>query len=245
MDQYVNLYIELYAAIYVAIINRFIDEELYIKVLKAMCYRGFKTHTIEDFDKLVIYLYQKHFEKSYNVSILFYLRDMNYRKIELIANNFLKIQTIDTCSINEVYNIKTILINKFDIVKAFYKSEKIESIFMDQILCKTADKKFVESEWLYYNRMDIFNRLYSLRDVFDVDQLQCSGVETVRVDRLEKLNILDLQIYYNRSIDAVINSIQSWMKLCDLFIDVVSALDCGHQLKQYKISIIRKKLIKK
>lgn len=237
----IELYSTIYGAIYVSTINRFIDEDLYIKVLKAMCFRGFKTYTVNNFSDLVAYLYFNNFRRSYNVSVLFYLRDSNLLKIDRIAKEFLEIN----CYSDQLHKIKHMLKHNLDIVRAFRKIEKIESIFVESEYnsynFNNFNKVFVENEWIYWNRLDIFDRLFDLRKIFNVPQLVCANVEPIKAMCLERLDVLDLQIYYNRTIDSMINSIESWIIMVDLYVDSVDALESDYRLKKFKISIKRKK----
>lgn len=216
---------DIFSAVYVANIKRCIDEDRYIQIIKSISDNGFKTYYIKDFDRLTVYLKEQGLNKSYAISILLYLRDENYNKIVEIARQFTDIKKIinnkSKKTVEKVHEVSKSLRKKLDIAKAFIKPEKIESIYsnVDEIELKL-DRELVINEWFIHNRRDIINRLHDLLKHFTIEQLEFMGVSLIRYDVLLKTDTIELQKYYNQTVNCIIDCIKFWKKTCFLYVDV-------------------------
>ena len=82
------MYRQIYKIIYLANINNIINESKYIDILQKISNDGFKTYHVEDFDRLTMYMQNIGLNDSFNISLLLYLRDINYKKLSEIAMAF-------------------------------------------------------------------------------------------------------------------------------------------------------------
>lgn len=241
MGENIKLFKNIFEAVYVLNIERYIDENRYIKVLQTLSDNGFKTYHIKDFDRLAVYLKEIHLSKSYAVSILLYLRDENYRKIIDIAKNFGDVKRAinnkkhpNITIVERVHNASKILRKKLEIARAFVKPERVEAIYNNmpggvstnrgdtgELTTKfKLDRELVIDEWFYQNRTDIINRLHDLIRHFTIDQLLYMNVEIIAYSTIQKMETITLQEYYNRTIKQVINSLKAWKRICLLYVDV-------------------------
>lgn len=215
---------DIFQATYVANINGMIDENRYIRVLQSISENGFKTYHIDDFDRLAIYLKESKLYRSFIISILIYLRDENLRKIVEISRYFGEIRTIMSMKnkkmVERIHVVSKFLRDKMNIAKCFIKEERLESIFYGKLPGTQLSDERIREDWFYYNRQDIITRLHNLIDHFSLDQLRFIGVDLIRSDVLVKTNNVDLQNYYNRTINQIITAIKSWKRICLLYVDV-------------------------
>lgn len=123
-----ELYKQIYKVTYIANINRMIDETRYIDILQKLNMEGFKTYHIDDFDKLTLHLQSIGLNDSFNISILIYLRDANYKKLSEIALLHTDIGKIFAVKkkkmVDRVHFIRRTLKIKLELMKAFKKFER-------------------------------------------------------------------------------------------------------------------------
>lgn len=239
-----QLLIEIYQVVYVAHIKGMIDENRYIRVLQTISENGFKTYYIDNFDRLAIHLKIIKFDKSHSISILLHLRDESYRKIDELSKYFTDIRELlhpNDKKIKRKKMVKKIslinknICNKLMIAESFIKKEKVETIMYDSFSINDPSKmseQFIKEEWFHHNRQDIIIRLHNLIDIFSIEQLKYISVDLINVELIGKMNTIDLQAYYSRTIYKIISSIKSWKKTCLLYVDV----DLGYFEMCHKIN---------
>lgn len=125
-------YRHIYKVTYLANINKNINENKYINILQKLNTEGFKTYHIDDFEKLILCLYNNKLYDSYNISLLIYLRDINYKELSSVALMFNDIGEIFSYKkknmITRVHEISKVIKDKINLMMAFKKIEKYHSV---------------------------------------------------------------------------------------------------------------------
>lgn len=127
-----DMYRQIYKIIYLANINNIINESKYIDILQKISNDGFKTYHVEDFDRLTMYMQNIGLNDSFNISLLLYLRDINYKKLSEIAMAFDDVGIIFSAKKNKmvdrVHLIGKFFKNKLKIIKSFKKIDIYSNI---------------------------------------------------------------------------------------------------------------------
>lgn len=253
--------IGVFRAVYVAHIYNMVDENRYIRILQVISESGFKTYHIQNFDKLFLHLRNQDLQKSYIVSILFYFRDENYQAMTKMSDYFGDIRQILISNKYEnatekVKCIHELLSEKLFAARAFVKVEKMQIIHFAKMAGAKLDDQTITKEWFRRNRQDIMNRLHQLLDLFSLDQLRFMGVELLRVNTLCSMSEMELQSYYDKSIENVIRVLTMWVRSCALYMDTDNSyrdackqINMGYtprlKLESFNIRIIRRKNLSK
>ena len=89
-------------------------------------------------------------------------------------------------------------------------------------------KHKIESEFRYYIKLDIINRLHLLAENhFTLNQLQYMNVELKYLSEIEKMSNIDLEIYYFDVLDKIDKSLKAWMTICRMYIDIeINYIEC-------------------
>lgn len=251
-----ELYKQIYRIIYVANINRLIDETLYINMLQKLSMEGFKTYHINDFDKLTLHLQSIGLIDSFNVSILIYLRDMNYKRMSDIAILFADIGKIFSVKkkrmVDRMNKIRKLLKDKLEVIKSFKKFERITifSNFIDNIdnvrfvdnmindnsfsqnKKKRMPVKRIKNEWIYYTCTDLIDRLHFIaQNHFTLNQLKYMEVELKHIREIKAMNHTNLEKYYIYVIDTIEKNLREWMMVCRMYIDIeINYVECCDNL---------------
>jgi len=240
-----ELYKQIYKVTYIANINRLIEETKYIKVMQQLSMNGFKMYHINNFDKLIIYLQNIGLTDSFNISILIYLRDINYKRLSEIAIVFDDIGKIFSYKkrkmVMRVNKIRRIIKNKMFVIKSFKKFDRFveqqndnnfgmiqydnsELLNYDQL---SLSRKITNS-WVYHNRLDIMNRLHLLVEkYYSLEQMRYMDVDIKHVNEICDMNYNDLESYYTSVIEKIYTTLKEWLSICRMYIDIeVNYLEC-------------------
>jgi hypothetical protein len=240
-------YKDIYNVFYIATIKKMITEKIYIDALQKLNTIGFKTYHIDNFEKLSLHLQSIGLEDSFNISILMYLRDTNYKKMSEVAILFSDIGEIFATKkkkmVDRMLHIRNILKQKLDIIKVFRKIEKANSFSvlndsgLQMLSINSITKGFskmkmtkdmIEAEFKYYVKMDIIDRLHLLVDNhYSLNQLQYMGVELKYASDIHNMTHDDLEDYYIDVLNKIDKSLKMWMIICRMYIDIeVNYIEC-------------------
>jgi hypothetical protein len=89
-------------------------------------------------------------------------------------------------------------------------------------------KHKIESEFRYYTKLDIINRLHLLAEThFTLNQLQFMNVELKYLSEIEQMSNIDLELYYFDVLDRIDKSLKAWMTICRMYIDIeINYIEC-------------------
>lgn len=235
-------YKDIYNVFYIATIKNMINEHIYIDVLQKLSMAGFKTYHIDNFEKLTLHLQSIGLNDSFNISILMYLRDTNYKKMSEIAILFDEIGEIFALKkkkmVDRMLIIRKILKQKLDLIKVFRKIEKITNFSViseseNQLLKLNLNKikmskSMIESEFKHYIKLDIIDRLHLIAERhYTLNQLQYMGVELKYVSEIQKMSHDDLENYFIDVLNKIDKSIKSWITICRIYIDIeINYIEC-------------------
>lgn len=209
-----ELYIQIYKIAYIANINNFIEDTKYINVLQQLSINGFKTYFIDNFNKLVIHMHNIGLIDSFNVSMLIYLRDINYKQLSEIAILFGDIGRIFSCKkrkmVYRVNIIRKIIKCKIFVIKSFKKIEKLGDAMTNNIKL-----------WYYNSRIDILDRLHLLvNKYYSIEQLRYMGVEIKHITEINNMNYINIESYYSSVVKKIHSVLKGWLLICRLYIDI-------------------------
>jgi len=261
-----DLYKQIFKVTYLSMITGLISENRYIDILQKLTINGFKTYHINNFDKLIIYMYNMGILNSFNISILIHFRDTSYKSLSDISKNVDDIRIIFAKKkkkmVSRIEEIRNILRNKIDIIKSFRRKDRYNSIDIilntDYNVSNRTDKtkrylsnKKIKTEWDYYTNLDIMNRLNILvNKYYKLNELEYMNVKLKLVSELNTYSCEQLEIYYNNVIKTIEVNLREWITICKMYIDIeISYLECCKNiidnknttiaLKNFSINIIR------
>lgn len=232
-----ELYIDIFKITYLSLIYGLISDTLYIDILQKLTINGFKTYHIDDFERLILYMYNTGIVNSFNISVLIHYRDICYKTLSDISKNFDDIRTIFSVKkkkmILRIENISNILKNKRNVLKSFRKNDRYDSINM--VLSNSSDNKkrylsndIIQKYWDYYTRLDIMDRLYILVDKhYKLNELSYMGVNLQLTSHLNRFTCFELENYYIKTISIIETKLRDWILTCRMYIDIeINYLEC-------------------
>lgn len=248
------LYKQIYNVTYIANINKMINETRYIDMLQKLSMEGFKTYHIDNFDKLTMHLQSIGLNDSFNISMLMYLRDTNYKKmseISILFNDIGKVFTVKKNKMVErMHNIKKILKQKLNMIRSFKKFDQISNFTImenDDNIIKNKENSGIfhniyqmfthndttqisqrESVWMSHTRTDIIDRLHLLAiKHFTIDQLRYMNVELKYVSEINNMSYPLLEQYYFKVVNQLDKILKEWITICRMYIDIeVNYVEC-------------------
>lgn len=239
-----TMYKQIYKVTYLANINKLIDEYKYIDVMQKLSTVGFKTYHINNFDMLTIHMKNIGLIDSFNISLLLYVRDTNYKVLLGVALRFDKIGKIFGMKrkkmVVRVHKIRKLLKEMGIMMKSFGKLEKKETaiaiIMKEGSILDNANKNCeniitrekIESNWIYCTRQDIMDRLHLLSQKhFTLEQLEFMGVKLILLSTLNNYSYEKLEKYYIYVVEKMEQTIKSWETICRLYVDIeVNYAEC-------------------
>lgn len=89
-------------------------------------------------------------------------------------------------------------------------------------------KQRIESEWRYYTKSDIIDRLHLLAERhFTLNQLRYMNVELKYVSEIERMSHIELERYYLDVVNKIDRALKEWMTICRMYIDIeVNYVEC-------------------
>ena len=89
-------------------------------------------------------------------------------------------------------------------------------------------KHKIQSEWMYYTKSDIINRLHLLANYhFTLEQLQYMNVELKYINVIQKMTHIEIEQYYINVVNKIITSLKEWILICRMYIDIeVNYVEC-------------------
>ena len=210
-----HLYKQIFTIIYIALIKYIIDEKLYITTLQEMISHGFKTYHINDFIYLALYLKTKKFINASNISILIYVRDIQYNKLYNIACKFHTIRSVFLDNrirmIDRVHVIQQIIRNYLHLMHSFSKIDKLENHITDHEIIKN---------WLVDAQNNIIERLQILCNThFTIRQLQYLDVHIISYHDAVNMQYQELEKYYCDCIHMIKNKLNQGIESCNQYIE--------------------------
>jgi hypothetical protein len=227
-----EMYIDFFLEILKQHKNGIINEYNYIKQLQDLNSKGFKTYHVKNFGRVAKELKELGFVNSYRISVVLGIRDTLYRNI--LINYWIfydKIKIIDKkVQINESENdfelvegVETIFENVkriLDICFSFQKMEMKKGINTGTIVegkSITLKEDNIE-KWEMNSREEIMNRLHKLNEIFTKNQMIFMGVELQFVSIIEEMCYDEIEEYYLKVINMIINFLLKWSELCQKFL---------------------------
>lgn len=212
--------------IYLLTVSKKISESNYISILKQINGIGFEVNCIKDVEPMIFYLENNNFKVSYIITMLLYLRYDIYDSINDLIENYTELKRFiysnkNEKRVNDIINIKNYLEDKVIVIKSFVKlgqppNENDELILKDE---PKMDRKTIRHHYNISHREEIINRLFQLREHFDLDILQYMEVELVMYGELIDYKLRDLHNYYTECVSCIKKKLYHWISLCSAYLD--------------------------
>lgn len=97
---------------------------------------------------------------------------------------------------------------------------------------KKMGRQYIESEWRYYTKIDLIDRLHLLAEQhFTINQLRYMNVELKYISEVKKMTHLELEQYYLNVVTTIDHVLKEWMMICRMYIDIeVNYIECCENL---------------
>jgi hypothetical protein len=216
---------DIYKITYISLINRYIDENSYINILKKLVLKGFKSYEIENYSRLVMYLYDKKFNDAFNISILLYMKDLKYMELLKVAKMFEDIGHIFSYKkesmIDRIKKINILVNDKIKLLKSFVLTDTV---------CPNDIK--VMNNWIYFTRKEILDRLTLIVEKYiTIEQLQFMNIKILHITDIYKMDTHSLTNYYTYFIKHLIDKLNEFIDICKLYIDIeVNYIECCNNI---------------
>ena len=88
-------------------------------------------------------------------------------------------------------------------------------------------KQRIESEWKYYARTDIIDRLHLLVEhYFTLNQMQYMR-DLKYASEIASMTLIELERYYLNVVNKIDTSLKEWMTICRMYIDIeINYVEC-------------------
>lgn len=235
-----KMYVQIFKLIYFANINRLIDETKYVSVLQKLNSVGFKTYHVSEFDTLMINMKKVGLNDSFNMSMLLYFRDVNYKRIMEIVREFSNFTEIFSGGLLVVEKIKIMKENLIRVLKIMKSFKKIDRKSPDCGTVKITQKNII---WEENTKNELMERLHLIvRNYFTLGQLKYMNVELKYASEIMTMNYETLETYYMGVISKIEESIKEWITLCRIYIDVeVNYIECCNNMINGNITMLKLK----
>ena len=216
---------DIYKITYISLVNKYIDENSYINILKKLVLKGFKSYEIENYSRLVMYLYDKKFNDAFNISILLYMKDLKYMELLKVAKMFEDIAHIFSYKkesmIDRIKKINVLVNDKIKLLKSFVLTDTI---------CPNDIK--VMNNWIYFTRKEILDRLTLIVEKYiTIEQLQFMNIKILHITDIYKMDTHSLTNYYTYFIKHLIDKLNEFIDICKLYIDIeVNYIECCNNI---------------
>jgi hypothetical protein len=200
--------IKVFYVIFVLTISKKISEDNYIYLLHKLTGVGFRITSVSCIENIIFYLDSRGFKYSYMITILLYLKDDIFISVSNICDNYIEMKcyvyedkTVSNTDV--IIRSKDLMRKKQNVLRSFAKlyppskTELVNSHFSD----------------------DLINRLFQLRNIFDLDILKFMDIKLVPYKQVKEMNLVDLTGYYLSCINGIKNKLTEWINMCDTYID--------------------------
>lgn len=200
--------IKVFYVIFILNISKKISEDNYIYLLNKLTCVGFRLTSISCVENIIFYLDTRGFKYSYMITMLIYLKDDIFISVSNICDNYkdLKYYVYKDATISNIDAIirsKDLLREKYNVLRSF---------------CKLYAPSKTESFNSHFNE-DLINRLFQLRNIFDLDILKFMDIKLVMYKQVKDMNIVELTTYYMSCVNGIKQKLTEWINLCDTYID--------------------------
>lgn len=216
--------IKVFYVIFILNISKKISETNYIYILNKLTNVGFKLTSISDVENIIFYLDTLNFRYSYMITMLIYLKNNIFKSITNICNNYTDMRqcaykTEITNEFDIIMRSKEVMCEKYNIIRSFCK---LPSTIKDESLARHGKCKITKNRINTFNVIfsdELINRLFQLRNVFDIDILKYMGVKLIMYKNIKNMNVVDLKKYYLSCVNEIKNKLFEWINLCNIYID--------------------------
>jgi hypothetical protein len=189
-------------------ISKKISEDNYIYLLNKLTCVGFSLTNISGVENIIFYLNTKGFKYSYMITLLIYLKDDIFVSISNICDNYKDMKCYaykdgTVSNIDVIIRSKDLMREKYGVLRSF---------------CKLYPPSKTESFNSHFNE-DLINRLFQLRNIFDLDILKFMDIKLVTYKQVKDMSIVDLTTYYLSCVNRIKQKLTEWINLCDTYID--------------------------
>jgi hypothetical protein len=216
------------------------DEELYIYELKDYIDKYLeKFISIDQIDKYLFYLNDIDYLLSFKVTALYYVTSQMINKINEISER-------KNTYIKHIKNTFEKLLRYRHILDSYEKIDIFSNI-NEEIITSQQDKKYnkvlnnIDTDIL---RIEIINRLLSLKKTFGNKMLRVLKFSFVTYDDIKIMRNCDIIMYYNENIKKISKYLNKYIDKCTALLEIISVInttiltfDITIPLKNYNLVI--------